>query len=134
MPMPRIIAATKRQQRPFRWWDFENHVIEIVSGAEQPKLATSGFPSGVHINQDGDDFRVRVSVDFAIFFAATAAHRDHVGPIRQVDAELFLERLAKLVAAHFLDQLSKCRAVSNLTKRKAAGSIYFGIIVMYRRA
>jgi hypothetical protein len=46
-------------------------------------------------------------VDFAVFFAATTAHSDHVGPIRQIDAELLLKRLAKLIAAHFLDQPCK---------------------------
>ena len=44
-------------------------------------------------------------MDFAVFFAASAAHRDHVRPIRQVDAELFLKRLAKLSATHFLNKL-----------------------------
>src|SRR5262249_24117981 len=76
----------------------------------------------------------RVRVDFAVFFAASAAHSDHVGSIRQVDAEFFLKRFAKLIAAHFLDQLCKCRAVSYLAQRKTAGPLYWRIIVVYRRA
>src|SRR5213075_2171676 len=102
--MPRIIAATERQQRPFRWRNFENHVVEIVSGSEQPKPTTSGLPPSIHIDQNRDDFRLRVSVNLAVFFAATTAHGDHVGPIRQVDAELFLKRVAKLFASHLLDE------------------------------
>ena len=47
------------------------------------------------------------------------------------DGELFLERLTKLVAAHFADQLCKCRAVTNLTQRKATRPVYSRIIVMY---
>src|SRR5215831_1361784 len=107
MPMPRIIAATKRQQCPFSWRDLENHVVEIVSGTEQSKPAARRFPSCIHIDQDRDNFCLRVSVDFAVFFAATAAHGDHIGPIRQINVELFFERLAKYATAHFLDEPCK---------------------------
>ena len=56
MTMPRIIAAAEREQRAFGRGDFENHVVEIVSGAEQPQPATGRFPPGVHVDQDSDDF------------------------------------------------------------------------------
>src|SRR5262245_32449193 len=132
--MPRIIAATERQQCPFSWRDLQNHVVEIVSGTEQPKPATSGLPPRIHIDQDRDDFCLRISMDFAVLFAATAAHGDHVGPIRQIDAELFFERLAKFTTAHFLDEPCKYTAVTDLAQRKAARPVDFGIIVVYRRA
>src|SRR3954471_11339694 len=132
--MPRIIAATECQQGAFRWRDFDNHVVNTVSRAQQPKLPAGGFPSGIHINQNRDDFRLRIGMDSAVFFAATAAHRDHVGPVRQIDSELFLERLPKLVATHLLHQLCKSRAVSDIPQRKAAGPIDFRIIVVDRRA
>src|ERR1044071_7680971 len=125
--MPRIVGATKGQKCPFRRRDLENHVVEIVSGTEQPKPATSRLPPRIHIDQDRDDFRLRISVNFAVFFTATAADGDHIRPIREIDAELFLKRLAKLIAAHFLNQLCKCSAVTDLTQRKAAGPVYFGI-------
>src|SRR5919109_2278214 len=132
--VPRIIAATKRQQRAFGWRDLENHVFEIVSGAEQPKLTTSRLPPRIHVDQDRNDFGFRVGVNLAVFFAATAPHGDHVGPIRQIDTELFLKRLAEFVAAHLFDEFCKGRSVTDLTKRKAPGPVYFGIIVVYRRA
>src|SRR4026209_2914547 len=134
MAVPRIIAATERQQRPFRWRHFENHVVKIVSGMEQPKPATRGFPPRIHIDEDRDYFRLRVSMNFAVFFAATAANGNHVGSIGQIDSELFLKRLAKFVAAHLLHELRKYRAVGNFAKRKAAGPVYLGIVVVYRRA
>ena len=43
------------------------------------------------------------------FVAATPAHGDHVRAIGQVDVKLFFKRLAKLFAAHLLDQLRKSR-------------------------
>ena len=73
-------------------------------------------------------------MDFAIFFAATAAHGDHVRTVRQIDSEFFFERLAKFFAAHFLDELCKGATVTDLTQRKAAGPVYVGIIFVYRRA
>src|SRR5215467_12047416 len=126
--MPRIVAATKCQKRSLRGRHFENHVVEIIFGTKQPKPATSGLPPGIHINEDCDDFRLRVSVDFAVFFAATAADSNHVGPILEIDGELFLECLAKLIAAHLLDQICKGRSVSHLTERKADRPVYLGII------
>ena len=95
MAVPGIIAATERQQRPFRRRDFENHVIEIVSRTKQSQPATSGLPPRIHIDQDRDDFRLRVSVDFAVFFAATAAHGDHVGPIREIHVEFLFEGVSE---------------------------------------
>src|SRR5689334_18199893 len=73
-------------------------------------------------------------MDFAVFFAATAAHRDHVWPIRQVDLELLLESLSKFITTHFLHQLCECRAIANLAQRKAAGPIHVWIVVVYCRA
>src|SRR4029453_1200032 len=108
MAVPGIIAATERQQRPFRWRDLENHVVEIVSGTEQPKPATSGLPPRIHVDENRDDFLLRVGVDFAVFFAATAAYGDHVRSIRQVDAEFLLKRVTKLIASHLLDERCKC--------------------------
>ena len=72
------------------------------------KPATSGLPPRIHIDQDRDDFCLRVSVDFAVFFAATAAHGDHVGPIRRDRTLNFSSKaLAKLIASHLLDELCK---------------------------
>jgi hypothetical protein len=47
-------------------------------------------------------------VDFAVFFAATAAHRDHVGPIREIHVEFLFEGSPKLIASHLLNELCKC--------------------------
>src|SRR5512143_2609399 len=80
--MPRIITTTECQQRPFDWRDLENHVIQIVSRAEQSKPATGRFPTCIHVDQDRDDFCLRVSVDFPVLFAATAAHGDHIWSVR----------------------------------------------------
>src|SRR5262249_36244311 len=107
VPVPWLISATGSQQRPFLRPNPQNHILEIVSRTKQSEPATGRFPSRIHIDQDRDDFRLRVSVDFAVFFATTAAHCDHVGPIRQVEAELVLKRLTKLIASHLLDQLCK---------------------------
>src|SRR5262249_47876398 len=79
--VPRIIASAERPQPPFRWRNLENHVVEIISGTKQPKPTTGRFPTRVHIDQDRDDFRLRIGMDFAVFFAATTAHGDHVGSI-----------------------------------------------------
>ena len=73
-------------------------------------------------------------MDFAVFFAATAAHRDHVGSICQIDSEFFLKRVTKLIASHLLNELCKCGSVTDFTQRKAAGPVNSGIIIMYRRA
>src|SRR5207237_7345968 len=119
-------------QRPFRWRNFENHVVEIVSGTEQPKPTTSGLPPSIHIDQDRDYFRLRVSVNFAVFFAATTAHGDHVGPIREIHVEFLFEGSPKLIASHLLNELCKCGSVTDFTQSKAAGPVNSGIIIMYR--
>jgi hypothetical protein len=69
-------------------------------------------------------------VDLAIFVATTPAHGDHVRAIGQVDVKLFFKRLAKLFAAHLLDQLRKSRTISHLSKRKATRPANLGVILI----
>ena len=64
-----------------------------------------------------------VNVDFAVFFAATAAHGDHVGPISEIHIEFLFEGSPKLIASHLLNELCKCRSETDLTQRKAAGPV-----------
>ena len=111
--VPRIIAAAKRQQRAFGWRDFQNEVFQIRPGSQQAKLAARRFPSRIHVNKNSDDLCLRIGVYLTIFLATTSAHGDHVRSIGQIDVEFCLERFAKLLAAHLLDQLRKCRAVSH---------------------
>ena len=69
-------------------------------------------------------------MDFAVLFAATASHGDHVWAICQVDIEFFLERFAELFAAHFSDERCKCRSIFNLAQRKAACAVNLGVVVV----
>jgi len=103
--MPRIIAPSERQQCAFGWRHFENHIVQIVPGAQQAKAPAGRFPARIHIDKDRDDLRLRIGVDFAVLFTAAAAHRNHVRAIRQVDIEFFLERFAEFIAAHFSEKL-----------------------------
>jgi len=101
--MPRIIAPSECQQCAFGWRHFENHIVQIVPGAQQAKASPGRFPARIHIDKDRDDLRLRIGVDFAVLFAAAAAHCNHVRAIRQIHIELFLEHVAELFAAHLLD-------------------------------
>src|SRR6266536_6379392 len=69
-------------------------------------------------------------MDFAVLFAATASHGDHVWAIRQVDIEFFLERFAEFIAAHFSDERCECRPIFNLAQRKAACTVNLGVVVI----
>src|SRR5438128_7177684 len=130
MAMPRIVATPEREQRPTGRRHFKDHVLEVGARAQQPEAATRGFPRRVHVNKDGDDFGLGVSVNLAIFLAATSAHGDHVRAGGQIDIEFFLKRFAKLVAAHLLDQPRKGRPITDLAQRKAAGAANVGIILV----
>ena len=58
MTVPRVTAATERQQGSFGRRHFENRIVQIVSGTEQSKPATSRLPPRIHIDEDRDDFRL----------------------------------------------------------------------------
>ena len=73
-------------------------------------------------------------MDLPVLFAAAAAHRDHVRPIRKIHVKFLLKGLAKLVASHLLDQLRKRGAVGYLAQRKAAGPADPWIVFLDRRA
>src|SRR4029077_8531427 len=132
--VPRIIAAAKRQQRAFGWRNFENDVFQIRAGSQQAKLAAGRFPIRIHVNKNSDDLCLRIGVDLTIFLAATSAHGDHVRAIGEIDVKFCLERLAKLLAAHLLNQLRKRGAISHLSKRKATRPGNLGIIRIDRSA
>src|SRR6266403_4097102 len=132
--VPRVTAATERQQRAFGRWHFLDHVIEIGPGTQQPQASAGRFPSRVHVNEDRDDFRFRICVDLPVLLAAAAADRDHVRAIRKIHVKFLLKGLAKLGASHLLDQLRKCWAVCYLAQRETAGTRNFGIIVVDRAA
>src|SRR5437764_427396 len=126
----RIIAAAKRQQRAFGWRHFENDVFQIRPGSQQAKLDARRFPSRIHVNKNSDDLCLGIGVDLTIFLATTAANGDHVRAISQIDVKFCLERFAKLLAAHLLDQLRKRRAISHLSKVKATRPGNLGIILI----
>src|SRR5207248_6746402 len=128
--VPRITAAAKRQQRAFRWRHFENDVFQIRPGSQQAKLAARRFPGRIHVNENSDDLCLRIGVDLTIFLATTSADGDHVRAIGQIDVKFRLERFAKLLAAHLLDQLRKRRAISHLSKREATRPDNLGIILI----
>src|SRR2546427_4473413 len=130
MAVPRIITTPECEQRPARRGHFKDHVFEVSARTQQPEPATTGFPRPVHVNEDGDDLRLGVGVNLAIFLAATSAHGDHVWAGGQIDVEFFLKRFAKLVAAHLLDEPRKGRPITDLAQRKTAGAANLGIILV----
>src|SRR5437763_4414332 len=96
--MPGIIGAPERDERALRRRHLRHHVFEVFAVAEQAQASARGFPARVHVDQHGDDLALRVRVDLAVPRIAAAAHGDSRGPAFQLDAEFFLESLAKFLA------------------------------------
>ncbi len=78
-------------------------------------------------------FEVEFGMDLAVAGVATAAHRRHRRPARQIEAEFFLERLAELVAFEFVEQRLERRTEADLVDRKASGRGDLRIIGVDRR-
>src|SRR5947208_5829957 len=130
MAVPRIITTPEREQRSAGRGNFKDYVLEVGARTQQPEPATRGSPRWVHVNEDCADFGLAVSVNLAIFLAATSPHSDHVRAGGQIDIEFFFKRFGNLVAAHFLDKPRKGRPVTDLAQRKAAGAADLGIILV----
>src|SRR5271166_833967 len=111
MAMPGIVAAPEADQGSIFRWHFDDEVLEIRAGAEQPEAAAVLLPSPVHVDQNGDDFTCRVGMDLTVLLRTTAPHREHDRPATQVNSELPLERLPHDLPSQLIDQGSECRTV-----------------------
>src|SRR6185312_5452822 len=91
----------------------------VVGRLEQPQAPARILPGGVHVDQDRDDLALGVGVDASVLRAALAANRDGGRTPGEVEAEFLLERLAKLVALQFVEELAERGAKGELRDRKA---------------
>src|SRR5439155_10462294 len=70
--------------------------------------------------EHGDDLALGIRVDLAVPGIAPAANRGRRWSSRELDAELFLERLPELVALELVEQLPERGPIGKLAHRKAA--------------
>src|SRR5262249_13986674 len=120
----------ERQQRSGDRRDFDDDVVGILRGSQQPQLAARLIPALVHVKKDSDDLGLRVGVDIAVGRTASAPHSGGGGPTRQVDTEFVLECLAERIAVKFVKQRSERRAKDNLINREAAGGRNLRIVAI----
>src|SRR5579862_2502054 len=80
--VPRIAAALERQQCSSDGGNFDNDIVKIVRRSQQSQPSTGLIPALVHVNEDGDDFGLRIGVDLAVAGTASAAHGRNGGPSR----------------------------------------------------
>ena len=90
--------------------------------------------AGVHVNQDRYDLAFRVGMDAPVLGAALTANRDRGRPPGEIEAELFLERFAELVALQFVEEFAERGSIGKLRDGKASALGDFRIVGVDFRA
>src|ERR1700722_674212 len=119
VPVPGIVSPLERQERPLGRRHLHDHIIEVVSRFQQAQAAAGILPSGVHVNEDGDDLAFRIGMDASIFLAALAPNRRRGRPPGEIEAEFLLEGFAEIAALEFGDELAERRPIGKLRDGKA---------------
>ena len=92
------------------------------------------LPTGVHVDQDRYDLAFRVGMDAPVLGAALTANGDRGRPPGEIEAELFLERFAELVALQFVEEFAERGSKGKLRDGKASALGDFRIVGVDFRA
>src|SRR6185295_16038855 len=88
------------------------------------------FPRGIQIEQDRDQLRLAIGVDFAVFLAALAANGERGRPAGEIHSEFLSEGGTHSRAHELLSQGVECGAVSQRFQRKTAPLRDFWVIAL----
>src|SRR5882672_4950381 len=76
-------------------------VVVVIEEAEAP---FGRAPAGIQVQQGGDELRLRIGVDAAVFLSGAAAHGEHRWPPAQVHPETLAYQLPQLDAVHLVHE------------------------------
>ena len=92
MAVPGLLRAAEDEQRPAVGRDLGMRILEARAGAQDAQASAIGFPTLVHIKEDGDQLAAGIGVDVAVALADEAAHRIHGRTAGEIDAEFRFDR------------------------------------------
>src|SRR6266511_1170130 len=127
-PVIRMLVAAEGEQDAALGRHLGRVIVYVVRRADQTQPAAGVLPLLVEIDEDGDDFHLGIVMHVAVLGLAILANRDLQRMSAQIDAELGGELLAHQWAPELFQQRGEGRAVTQLLRRKVAGSLDLRIV------
>ena len=72
--VPRVFSPFERKQRALHGRHLNEDIIQVIAGAQEAQTSTLLLPTGIDVDQHGDDLAQRVRVDLAVACAAPPAY------------------------------------------------------------
>jgi len=121
MSVPGTVGTQEGDESAVGRGDFACDVVDIVRGAKNTEAAAGIVPSGIQIEQDGDNFAGGVVVNLAIVGTAAAANRDSGRAAGEIQSKLFLEGFTKFFRLERVNHGLEAESEFNGIEGKAAG-------------
>src|SRR5437773_8827718 len=93
---------------------------EVVVVVEEPQAPLGRAPTGIQVEENRDELRLRIGVDLAVLLSGPAADGEHRRPPIQIHAETLAEQVPQFRAVHLVDQRREPARVQNRLGREAS--------------